>query len=149
MRKRVSEPSEVSHPAQPGAFMPDGSFNAYAGWSQQGPADALVRSLVAKRRSGMTLAEATALIRSAGHEDAFPSLEQWDSCVSWYAAWAQTAAEEAVKRAGRATDGHWCGGLWAAGAEKDCTENGHRERPSPEDARRLTDMLIEALGERQ
>lgn len=135
-------------PTQPGAFMPDGSFNADAGWAQQGPADALVRSLVRQRRGGMTLAEAAALIRSAGQEGAFPSLEQWDSCVSWYAAWAQTASEEAVKRAGHGTNGHWCGGQWVSGAEKDCTETGHRSRPSPAEARRLTDMLIEAMGDK-
>lgn len=146
MKPRDYDESRPQEPAQPGAFMPDGSFNAEAGWSQQGPADALVRSLVRQRRSGMTLAEATALIRSAGQEEAFPSLEQWDSCVSWYAAWAQTAAEEAVKRAGRATDGHWCSGQWATGAEKNCSEPGHRERPSPEEARRLIETIIDAMG---
>ena len=132
--------------AQPGAFMPDGSFNEDAGWAQQGPADALIRSLVRQRRTGMTLGEATALIRSSGQLGAFPSLEQWDSCVSWYAAWAQTSAEEAVKRAGRACDGHWCGNRWSAGAEKDCQEQGHRAKPSPDEAGRLSDVLVDALG---
>ena len=128
--------------------MPDGSFNPEAGWAQQGPADALVRSLVRQRRGGLGLSQAVNLIRSAGALGAFPSIEQWETCGTWPAALAQTSAEEAVKRAGGGNDGHWCGGIWSHGPEKDCQDSGHRSRPSPDEARRLTETLIEALGDR-
>lgn len=144
MKPRQS--SKPDEPDQPGAFMPDGSFNEDAGWSQQGPVDALVRSLGRQRRGMLTVAQAVAHIRSTGLLDPFPSLEQWEGCTVWYACWAQTAAEEAIKRSGRGTDGHWCGDRWALGPEKDCREEGHRSKKM--DAKRLTEMLLDSMEDR-
>ena len=148
MKKALAESSSYSKADQPGAFAPDGSFLPDAGWAQQGPTDTLVRSLVRQRRSGVALGTVTSLVRSSGQLGAFPSIEQWESCGSWLAVWAQTSAEEAVKRAGYGASGHWCGSQPAPGPEKDCTNPLHKTRPTPEDVARLTATLIDALGDR-
>ena len=102
---RSKRPNELGE-AAPGAFMPDGSFNEEAGWTQQGPAHALVASLVRQRRAGtMTPAEAASLVHAARAEAAFPSLDQWATCGPWFACWTQTSSEEAVKRAGGGVNG--------------------------------------------
>ena len=89
-----SQAPEMAAPA--GAFMPDGSFNPEAGWSQQGPAHALVTSLE-RRAKELTPTQAASLIRSAKGEHAFPYVDQWESCGQWWACWTSTSAEQWVK----------------------------------------------------
>jgi len=140
--KRANELAEQA----PGAFMPDGSFNEEAGWAQQGPAHALVASLVRQRRAGALTPEgAASLIHAARASVAFPSLDQWATCGPWPACWTQTASEEAVKRAGYGPGGHWCGQQWAAGSEKACDDERHRGHHEPEETRKLTDALAQAF----
>jgi len=149
MKKQVSESYTSSSRAEavPGAFMPDGSFNEDAGWTQQGPAHALVASLVRQRRAGsLTPTDAVSLIRSARADQAFPSLGQWETCGPWPACWTQTPSEEAVKRAGLGTDGHWCGQAWASGPEKACAEDRHRDKPDREEVKTLVECIGQGLS---
>lgn len=124
MAKRRETESQAS---APGAFMPDGSWNARAQLTDRGQAHRLVETMIRARRTGdFTPGDAAQMIHSAHMESAFPCWQQWASSSRWFSVLTSTSSEEAVKRAGRGEAGHWCGEEWARGGEKLCGSAGHR-----------------------
>ena len=144
---RSSAKSKSTDPRSPGAFLSDGSFSEKAELRHRGHIHGLVRALVTQRRDGaLYVAIAVAAIRAANADLAFPNIGQWESVNSWPLCQASTSAEEAVKRAGFGTDGHWCAGRWAAGPTVDCHENAHRAVRCPPACQVALDEAFAALG---
>ena len=129
-----------------GAFMPDGSWNERCGLEGRGPVHRLVTALCRERRAGKLAPEGAARAAEAANAvTAFPSHTQWADCRLWHAAWTQTAAEEAVKRAGMGFVGHWCGQHYASGGEADCLEPRHRQNPHRQGLAELMAQLKDRL----
>ena len=127
-----------------GSFFADGSFDPQAFEAFRKGTHRLVQYLVSKRRAGNLTPESAAReIENATGQRAFPNLKQWVECSDWALALCSTSAEEAVKRGGLGSpeDRHWCSGSWVAGAEKACSNQRHRERPTPEEVQRLVKTL--------
>lgn len=117
----------------PGAFMPDGSWNADAELHHRGHVHRLVAGLVHGRRDGtLTPQRAARMAENASAAAAFPNHAQWATCDSWTLAWTSTAAEQATKHEGRGANGHWCGERWAASPERECQDQRHRMQARPE-----------------
>jgi len=92
-------------------------------------------------------------VEAASMQVAFPHWLQWRDAkmddgtpILWALAWASTSAEETVKREGMGSDGHWCGDRWPTGSEKDCPDERHRARPTPDEAQALLDRLLLRLS---
>lgn len=108
----------------PGAFMLDGSWKADAEPHDRDRIHQLVAALVRERRSGhLTPRRAAQMIQTGNTATAFPNHGQWAHAGGWPTTWTSTAAEEAVKREGRGTDGHWSGQRWGGRPERDWLES--------------------------
>lgn len=159
MRSSETSVATASTAGAFGAFMPDGSYNRDAGLPGRGRTDRFVRQLAAHRGGPLfSPGMAAEAIRSEGQDQAFPNHGQWatlhsepGSVASWPFAQTSTSAEEAVKRGAlgasdpESRQRHWCGELWVDGAEKACSEPGHRREIDPA---RLAEMLSGVLAER-
>lgn len=145
MPKRTSSQSAPSTSA--GAFLSDGSFSPNADFRHRGHIHGLVKALVKQRREGsLTVDLAVASIGAANASLSFPNIGQWGLVNNWPLCHASTSAEEAVKRAGFSTDGHWCGSKWATGTTADCPENVHRAVRCPPACQMALDEAFAALG---
>lgn len=124
------KPTKQSTEAAPkpwGAFRSDGSYNPNGGQFDRGPTDRLIRVLVRKRREdSITPEEASNVVVAANATSAFPSHADWAKQPHWGCCFGATVAETAVIHCGRGTNGHWCGGRFMPGEEKDCESTGHR-----------------------
>lgn len=154
MPKLSQPPAEIA-PSAPGAFRADGSFDPEAPLSARGSVDSLVRALVNRRREGrLAPEEAARVIEAANAQAAFPNLTQWANihslvdlgAATWPLAWTGSSAEEAVKRAGRGSEGHWCGELWLQTSERDCSSPGHRAVRDPQRVQEHVSGLLGRLS---
>ena len=149
-KPRGSRDIGTSEPRMPGAFLEDGSYFDGGSMAHRGHLDGLVRALIRRRReTRLTPQDAAMAIEAANAVYAFPSHFQWKTGimangdpVGWPTAWAQTAAEEAVKREGRGVDGHWCGDRWMSGTERDCEDTRHRSRVRLDEQRELVGAVM-------
>jgi hypothetical protein len=139
-----SQATRAMEPRPAGAFRPDGSYNPDAPILARGEADLFVRAMVRARHSSrLTPAKAASAIETANAGETFPNFRQWATRGEWAECWTSTQAEEAVKRMGHGSDGHWCGEHWARGAESKCGDRRHytQKALSPEQSRMLAEFM--------
>lgn len=144
--------------SKPGAFMPDGSWNENSELRHRGHAHRFVVALCRERRAlSLTPNLAANAVVAANMMIAFPNFADWSTiheraepgATLWPLVYCTTAAEEAVKRAGRGIAGHWCGEEWKSGPETACGEPRHHEYPSHEEVRVMLTRIhakLPALG---
>lgn len=128
---------------QPGSFTDDGSWNAKAGYENRGDTHRFTAAMIRQRTEGrLTPVGAANAVLAANQAQAFPNHEQWvmvgnyahSRATLWPLVSTSTSAEEAVKRAGSTSEGHWCGEGWSEGVMRDCPDfQRHRKVECPDD----------------